>query len=79
MLRSGMRPSEAFGALLDSGEIGTKVELVDALYEEFHGLSSSVQPAVMSWSRSEKAIKQGIGLTDDRFDEIVWDFIREVI
>lgn len=71
LLKSGMKPSAAFRALFEQGTARTNHDIVKLLYMEFDDLSESVMPAVMNWNRGTNPERTGMGLTDDRLDEIL--------
>jgi len=77
LIQSGLSPSQAFRRLFETGIVHSNPELVRLLYTEFEDLSQSVMPAVMAWNRGTNPERAGIGLSDDRLNEIIGDFIRK--
>jgi hypothetical protein len=75
LMLSGMRPSQAFRHLFDCGAVQSNHDLVHLAYTEFDDLSESVMPAVMAWNRGTKPERAGIGLSDERLDEIISQFM----
>lgn len=61
--------------LFDQGHVRSAAELVHLLYTEFDDLSESVMPAVMSWNRGTKPENAAVGLSDERLDEIIGEFL----
>lgn len=71
LFKSGKKPSAVFRWLFDQQLVRTNHDIVKLLYTEFDDLSESVMPAVMAWNRGTDPERAGLGLSDERLDEIL--------
>lgn len=71
LLKSGGKPSLIFRGLFQQNIVRTNQDIVRILYTEFDDLSESVMPAIMAWNRGTDPERAGVGLTDEKLDEVL--------
>ena len=60
-----------FRGLFQQNIVRTNQDIVRILYTEFDDLSESVMPAIMAWNRGTDPERAGVGLTDEKLDEVL--------
>lgn len=71
LLKSEEKPSLIFRVWFEQNIVRTNHDIVRLLYMELDDLSESAMPAIMAWNRGTNPEREGVGLTDERLDEIL--------
>ncbi|WP_157798628.1 hypothetical protein [Dyella ginsengisoli] len=78
LLKSGEKPSSIFRGWFEQDIVRTNHDIVRLLYMELDDLSESAMPAIMAWNRGASPERAGVGLTDERLDEILRPLFDEL-